>query len=89
MKKATATSHGTNRFTVSPAGTGGAEAMLEPAEIMLVTTSIADPYGQRKALAFVVPHVLRVSKKQKIVEKSHFVFLRNTHLFQICVILAE
>jgi len=39
MKKATATSQGSNRFTDSPGGAGGAETMREPAEIMAVTTS--------------------------------------------------
>ena len=29
----------------------------------------------------------RVSEKHEIEKKTHFVFLRNTHLFQTCVIL--
>ena len=30
----------------------------------------------------------RVSEKHEIVKKVHFVFLRNTHLFETCVMLA-
>jgi hypothetical protein len=41
MKKATATSHGNNRFTDSPGAMGGAETTLELAGTILVTDSIA------------------------------------------------
>jgi len=41
MKKATATSHGNNRFTVSPGATGGAEIALELAGIILVADDMA------------------------------------------------
>ena len=42
MKKATATSHGNNRFTDSPGIAGDAETTLELAEIILVANSISD-----------------------------------------------
>jgi hypothetical protein len=41
MKKATATSHGNNRFTDSPGAAGGAETTLELAGLILVTDDIA------------------------------------------------
>src|ERR1017187_7748222 len=42
MKKATATSHGSIRFTAAPGSGDGAETMLDLAGIILVTDSIAD-----------------------------------------------
>jgi hypothetical protein len=43
MKKATATSHGNNRFTGLPGAAGGAEPRLELAGFTLVTDGIAGP----------------------------------------------
>ena len=41
MKKATATSHGNNRFTDSPGAAGDAEIALELAGIILVADDMA------------------------------------------------
>src|SRR5277367_6468981 len=63
MKKATATSHGNNRFTDSPGAAGGAEIRLELAGLILVTDGIGGlgdlAYG---ASGGVAPHFeLRIS----------------------------